>query len=172
MNNKKNTITFQGNPLHLCGSVVEKGLKAPDFTVIDNSLNPVSLSAFNGSPLLIVAVPSLDTPVCDLEVRKFNEKALDIIDNLKIITVSMDLPFAQARWCGSAGIDRIQTLSDYKDASFGEAYGVLINELRLLARSIFLIDSSGKVVYSQLVPEMTDEPDYDEVISELNKLKN
>lgn len=167
---KSKVVTFQGNPLTLVSKPLEKGTKAPDFTVLDNSLNPLKLSDFKGKPVLIIAVPSLDTPVCDMEVRKFNEKAAGLNSDLKIVTVSMDLPFAQARWCGAAGIDRVVTASDHREASFGNAYGVLIKELRLLARSLFLVDTKGDIAYTQLVEEVTSEPDYDEVIDAIKKL--
>ncbi len=115
-------------------------------------------------------VPSLDTPVCDMQTRKFNEAAGNLGENVAILTISMDLPFAQARWCGAAGVDKVVTLSDHRDAAFGEAYGVLIKELRLLARAIFVVDKDGTVQYIQLVKEVTEEPDYDDVLGAVKKL--
>ena len=155
------TITFQGSPLHLAGSLPAVGQKAPEFTLLANDLSPRGLKDFAGKALVIAAVPSLDTPVCDTEIRRFNKEAAALSDKLRILAVSCDLPFAQARWCGAAGISAVQSLSDHRDTSFGQNYGVLIKELRLLARTIFIIDAKGIVRYVQLVPEMTSEPDYD-----------
>jgi thiol peroxidase len=150
--------------LTLLGPEVKKGDKAPDFTVLDNDLNPVSLGDFAGKVLVISAVPSLDTPVCDMETRRFNQEAANLGDDVRILTVSMDLPFAQKRWCGNAGVERVQTLSDHKEASFGSAYGVLIEELRLLARCVFVLDREGTVVGVHMVNEVTNEPDYEAVL--------
>ncbi|MDR2695114.1 MAG: thiol peroxidase [Deltaproteobacteria bacterium] len=155
------TITFQGSPLHLDGALPAIGQKAPDFALLANDLTPRGLKDFAGKALVIAAVPSLDTPVCDTEIRRFNKEAAALSDTLRILAVSCDLPFAQARWCGAAGISAVQSLSDHRDASFGRNYGVLIKELRLLARAIFIIDAQGVLRYAQLVPEMTSEPDYD-----------
>ena len=155
------TITFQGAPLHLDGTLPSVGQKAPDFTLLANDLAPRSLKDFAGKTLVIATVPSLDTPVCDTEIRRFNKEAAALSDKLRILAVSCDLPFAQARWCGAAGISAVQSLSDHRDTSFGRNYGVLIRELRLLARAIFIIDALGALRYVQLVPEMTSEPDYD-----------
>jgi thiol peroxidase len=165
-----NSVTFKGQALTLSSNLAIKGSLAPDFTLLDNTLSPVSLSDYKGGPVLLITVPSLDTPVCDLEVRKFNEKAVNANKNLNILAISMDLPFAQARWCASAGIERIKTLSDHREASFGKAYGVLIKELRLLARAIFIIDKNGIIDYTQLVKEVTDEPDYNAVLEALKKM--
>jgi thiol peroxidase len=156
----KNTVTFKGNPLTLAGSLPKVSKKAPDFDVLSNDLSPIKLSAFKGKTLVICSVPSLDTSVCDTEVRKFNEQATSLGEDVAVLAVSMDLPFAQKRWCGAAGIKNVQTLSDHRDASFGRAYGVLINELRLLARAVFVVDKKGVIRYIQLVDEMTNEPDY------------
>ena len=125
---------------------------------------------FTGKPLVISSVPSLDTPVCDMETRRFNQEAQKLGEGVKIITISMDLPFAQARWCGAAGVENVVTLSDYKDASFGLAYGVLIKELRLLSRAIFVLDAQGMVTYIQLVPEITNEPDYEAVLEAVSRV--
>jgi thiol peroxidase len=155
------TITFQGSPLHLAGALPAVGHKAPDFSLLANDLAPRCLKDFSGKALVIAAVPSLDTPVCDTEIRRLNKEAAALSDKLRILAVSCDLPFAQTRWCGAAGISAVQSLSDHRDASFGQNYGVLIKELRLLARAIFIIDAQGVLRYAQLVPEMTNEPDYD-----------
>ncbi len=167
---RKGIITLHGNPLTLLGDVINVGDKAPDFTVLDNDLNPVRLSSFKGKVIVLSSVPSLDTPVCDMETRRFNKEAENLGDDVVVLTVSMDLPFAQKRWCGAAGIDRVITLSDHRDASFGESYGVLIKELRLLARVVFIIDREGIVQYKQEVGEVSDEPDYVKVISAVEKL--
>ncbi|KAB1443456.1 thiol peroxidase [Pseudodesulfovibrio senegalensis] len=162
--------TFQGNPLTLMGAEVAVGAKAPDFTALDNDLNPVRLSDYSGSTVIIASVPSLDTPVCDMETRRFNSEAAALGDSVKILTVSMDLPFAQKRWCGAAGVEAVTTLSDHKDAEFGTRYGVLIKELRLLARAVFVVDASGVVRYAVCLPDITDEPDYDDVLSFVKSL--
>ena len=153
------SIQSHGNPLTLAGRELKVGDKAPDFTAVDVNMKPVKLSDFKGNVIIISAVPSLDTPVCELQTKRFNEEASKL--NAKILTVSMDLPFAQARWCGAAGVTNVTTLSDHKDASFGAAYGVLIKELRLLARSVFVVDRKGELRYVELVKEITHEPDYD-----------
>lgn len=157
-------ITFQGNGLTLVGTPLEVGNPAPDFSVLTTELAPKTLADYKGKVVLLVTVPSLDTPVCDVEARRFNQEAANLHDDVKVITVSTDLPFAQARWCGAAGIDAVEVLSDHKDLSLGHAYGVAIKELRLLARSVFVIDRNQKIVYSQIVPEVTNEPDYDAAI--------
>ena len=159
------TITFQGSPLHLDGELPAVGRKAPDFALLANDLSLRCLKDFSGRALVIAAVPSLDTPVCDIEIRRFNKEAAALSANLRIVAVSCDLPFAQARWCGAAGISAVQSLSDHRDVSFGRNYGVLIKELRLLARAIFIIDAQGVLRYAQLVPEMSSEPDYDAALT-------
>jgi thiol peroxidase len=170
MTEQKGLVTFKGNPLTLVGKEVKVGQRAPDFVVIDNNLSPVKFSSYLGKACIISSVVSLDTPVCDTQTRKFNEEASRLGSNVVILTISMDLPFAQKRWCGSAGVDRIQTLSDHRDASFGTSYGVLIKELRLLTRAIFLVDRKGVLQYKELVKEVTHEPDYKAALDELKKL--
>jgi len=170
MNKRDNVVTMKGNPLTLLGPEITAGMAAPDFSVVDTDLGPVSLSNFKGKVVIVSAVPSLDTPVCDMETRRFNQEAQNLGDKVKVLTVSMDLPFAQKRWCGNAGVENVQTVSDYQTASFGQAYGVLIDGLRLLARAIFVIDAGGKVAYVQIVPELTHEPDYDAVLGAVKKL--
>ncbi len=170
MAEQKGLITFKGNPLTLVGNEVKVGQKAPDFVVIDNNLSPVKFSSYLGKVCIISSVVSLDTPVCDIQTRKFNEEASRLGPNVAILTISMDLPFAQKRWCGAAGVDRLQTLSDHRDASFGNAYGVLIKELRLLARAVFVADAKGILRYKQVVKEVTNEPDYGAALAELKKL--
>jgi len=152
---------MKGNPLTLLGDELKVGDQAPDCGVLDNDLSPVKLSSFRGKVCIICSVPSLDTPVCDTETRRFNEEAGQLGDQAAVVTISMDLPFAQKRWCGAAGIKNVQTLSDHRQASFGTAFGVLIKELRLLARAVFVVDKAGVIRYIQVVEELTKEPDYD-----------
>jgi thiol peroxidase len=161
---------MRGNPLTLIGQEIKPGNPAPDFESLDNELKPVLFSSFRGKVVVISAVPSLDTPVCDMETRRFNSEAAKLSDDIVILTISMDLPFAQKRWCGAAGVDKVVTLSDHREAEFGNSYGVLIKELRLLARAVFVVDAAGVVRYVQLVKEVADEPDYDAVISAAKNL--
>ncbi len=169
MAEQKGLITFKGNPLTLVGEEVRVGQKAPDFIVINNDLSPVRFSSYIGKVCIISSVVSLDTPVCDIQTRKFNEETSRLGPNVVILTISMDLPFAQKRWCGAAGVDRLQTLSDHRDASFGVAYGLLIKELRLLARAVFIVDQKGGIRYKELVKEVTNEPNYNAALAELKK---
>ena len=164
------TVSMKGNPVTLQGNSVKPGDRAPDFEVTDTELNPVTLEDYSGRVLIISSVPSLDTSVCDMETRRFNQEAANLGEGVTILTVSMDLPFAQKRWCGAAGVDRVITLSDHRKASFGEAYGVLISELRLLARAVFIVGRDGTVQYMQVVPEITKEPDYEEILETVRKL--
>jgi len=168
---RKGVVTFRGNPLTVLGPEVKVGEAAPDFTAVDVNLAPVKLSSYRGKVCIICSVPSLDTPVCDMETRRFNEEAARLGPQISILVVSMDLPFAQKRWCGAAGADRVQTLSDHRDASFGTSYGVLIKELRLLARAVFIIDREGIIRYTQLVGEIANEPDYEAALLAAEKLK-
>jgi len=158
-------ITFKGNPFTLVGPELKVGDKAPDFTVVDNGLAPVGLANYAGKIKIISSVPSLDTPVCDSETRRFNQEAASLPGNVVVLTISADLPFAQKRWCGAAGIDRVVTLSDYRARSFAKNYGVLIQELLLLTRAIFIVDAQDTIRYIQIVPEVTSEPDYAAVIA-------
>jgi len=137
---------------------------APDFKVVDNNMVTTGWEAFKGKVVIIASVPSLDTAVCDTETRRFNKEAASL-EGVTVLTISMDLPFAQARWCGAAGIDRVVTLSDHRDASFGTAYGVLIEEVRLLARAVFVVDASGVIRYAEIVPEVGREPDYNAALA-------
>lgn len=170
MNERTGIITFKGNPFTLLGAELKVGAKAPEFRVVDNSLAPITLASYRGKIKVISAVPSLDTPVCDTETRRFNQEAAGLPDNVVVLTISLDLPFAQKRWCGAAGIDRVTTLSDYQERSFASAYGVLIKELKLLSRSIFVIDADDTIRYIQIVPEVTSEPDYAAVIAAVKSL--
>ena len=152
---------MKGKPLTLTGEKVTVGDKATDFEVVANDLSQVKFSSFRGKVCIISSVPSLDTSVCDRMTRRFNQEASVLGQNVAVLTISMDLPFAQKRWCGAAGVKNLQTLSDHRDASFGKAYSVLIKELRLLARAIFVVDRQGIVRYAEIVNELTNEPDYE-----------
>jgi thiol peroxidase len=165
MNERSGIITFKGNPFTLIGPELKVGDKAPDFAVVDNGLAPVSLASSAGKVRIISAVPSLDTPVCDAETRRFNQEAAGLPGDVVVLTISLDLPFAQKRWCGAAGVEKVTTLSDYRDRSFGQNYGVLIKELLLLTRAIFVVDAQDVIRYIQIVPEVTSEPDYAAVIA-------
>ena len=159
-------VTFQGNPITLKGNQIKVGDDAPDFTLEDNDLNSFKLSDTKGKRVFLT-VPSLDTPVCDMEIRKFNEEATKLGEHISVYAISMDLPFAQGRWCGGAGIDRVKTVSDYKDREFGNNYGVYINELGLLSRAVFIVDENNKVVYVEYLNEITEEPDYEKALEAL-----
>ncbi len=162
---RTNVITFQSNPFTLIGNPVNKGDKAPDFTVIANNLAPRTLADYKGKVLIISVVPSLDTGVCDLQTKRFNAEADALGDRVRVLTISCDLPFAQARWCGATGTSNLETLSDYKETSFGLNYGVLIKELRLLTRAIFVVDSTGTVTYTEIVPEVTNPVNFDAALA-------
>ncbi|MBA4357274.1 MAG: thiol peroxidase, partial [Desulfovibrio sp.] len=162
-------VTMRGNPLTLLGPEIKVGDKAPDFSLVTNDMQPVSLADYHGMALALVSVPSLDTPVCAVETRRFNAEAAKLGEGVRILTVSMDLPFAQKRWCGAMGIDKVETLSDHREASFGLNYGVLIKELRLLARAVFVVDRAGLLTYVELVREIADEPYYAGVLAALTK---
>ena len=161
MTEREGIVTLLGNPVTLIGTPIAVGNAAPDVELVDNELNAVALSSLEGKVRVIACVPSLDTPVCDIETRRFNEEASSLGPDVAIVMISMDLPFAQARWCGAAGVAAVQTLSDHRDAAFGEAYGTLIKGVRLLARAVFVVNRTGTVVFAQTVPEVAEEPDYD-----------
>lgn len=170
MSEKNGIITFKGNPMTLLGPELKVGDAAPDFAVVDNSLAPTMLASYAGKVKIISAVPSLDTPVCDTETRRFNQEAASLTGDVVVLTISLDLPFAQKRWCGAAGIDKVVTLSDYRDRSFGLGYGVLIKELLLLTRAVFVLDAGNTIRYIQIVPEVTGEPDYAAAIAAAKSL--
>lgn len=159
-------VTFKGNPVTLVGDEVKVGDQAPNFSALSNSLEAVTLEDYSGKTKLISVVPSLDTEICAVQTKRFNEE-VSKLDDVQVITVSMDLPFAQGRWCGAEGVENIDVLSDHRDADFGENYGVLIDELRLLTRSIFVVDEQDQVTYVEYVPEVTEHPDYDAVLKHL-----
>jgi thiol peroxidase len=164
------SVTFKGSPVTLVGNEVKVGDKAPNFTVLANDLSEVTLNDSEGHVRLISVVPSIDTGVCDAQTRRFNEEAASL-PGVKILTISCDLPFAQARWCAAAGIENVQVLSDHRDLSFGEAFGVVMKELRLLARSIFVVDSTGKITYKEIVNEVTNHPNYTAAIEAAKQAK-
>ena len=163
-------VSARGNALTLLGPDVDVGDKAPDFKVVDNDMQPVTLADSKGKVLLIATVPSLDTGVCDAMTRRFNQEVAGFADKVACYTISVDLPFAQKRWCGNAGVEAVKTLSDYQERSFGLNWGLLIKENKLLARAVYIVDTSGTVAYRQIVPELPTEPDYDEVLAALKKL--
>ncbi len=155
--------TFRDRPVTLLGEGLAVGDRAPEFTALANDMSPVTLSSSAGTVRVISTVPSLETPVCDQQTRRFNEEAATL-DRVTVLTVSVDLPFTQARWCGAAGIDAVQTVSDYRDLSFGLAYGVVIKELRLLARAVFVVDADDTVVHAEYVPAVGQHPDYEAAV--------
>src|SRR5512143_3603111 len=170
MQERKGVITFKGNPMTLLGPEIKAGDKAPGFRVVDTGMAPVTLADFKGKVKIISVVASLDTSVCDTETRRFNQEAAKLPGNIVVLTVSLDLPFAQKRWCGAAGIDKVKVLSDYQDRSFASAYGVLIKESKLLARSVFVVDGSDTVRYIQQVKDTSKEPDYAAVLAAAKNL--
>lgn len=169
MEERTGLVTMRGNPVTLAGHALKVGDLASDFEVTGNDMKPVKFSSFSGKVCVISSVPSLDTPVCDMETRRFNKEAAALGPDVVILTISMDLPFAQKRWCGAAGVEKVITLSDYKTAGFGTAYGVLIKEMRLLARAVFVTDKKSVIRYIEIVKEIAEEPDYSGV---LNAVKN
>ncbi len=158
-------VTSRGNPLTVLGSPLKPGDIAPDFKLAANDMSQVTLQDSAGKVRLISVVPSLDTGVCDAQTRRFNEEAANFGENVAVLTVSADLPFAQKRWCGAAGIDRVQTLSDHRDMNFGNAYGTHIEELRLEQRSVFVVDAADTVRYVEYVPEIGQHPDYEAALT-------
>jgi thiol peroxidase len=157
-------VTFAGNPLTLLGNEIKVGDIAPDFTAVGAGLIPVKLSDFAGKTIIIAAYPSVDTSVCAAQNRRFNAE-LNQLNDVVVLSVSCDLPFAQSRFCAAEGLENIKTISDHKDLDFGEKYGFVIKELRLLARGTVVIDKSGVVRYIEYVPEVTNEPDYESAIA-------
>ncbi len=162
--------TLKGNPITLIGPALNIGDQAPNFTVNKSLVDEATLDSFAGKIKLVSVVPSLDTGVCDLQTKRFNEEAANLGENVVVLTVSVDLPFAQSRWCGVAGVERVVTLSDYKNLSFGHAYGVLIKEFHLLMRSIFVIDQDNTIRYVEYLQEMTEHPNYDAAIAAVKEL--
>ena len=169
MEERNGVVTFKGNQVVLLGPEVKVGQKAPDFKLLSIDMTDVKLSESDGKVRLLSVVPSLDTPVCDLQTQRFEAEA-DKFEDVVVYTISMDLPFAQRRYCGAHDIKNLQTLSDHRDASFGMAYGVLIEDLRLLSRAVFVIDRDGTVRYVEYVKEVTAHPDYDKALEALEKV--
>lgn len=166
-------VTFKGNPLTLAGEPVQPGQPAPSFTLhrfVDGAMKTVTLDDIKGKPTIISVVPSLDTPVCQTQTKRFNQELAALGDRVNALTVSMDLPFAQNRFCGAEGITNLKTASDYQDRSFGLNWGMLIEELKILARGTFVLDANGKVVYAELVKEVTQEPNYEAALAALKSL--
>lgn len=162
---RKNVITFKGNPLTLIGAELKVGDTAPDFTVCDAGLQPVTLSSFKGQTVIISAVPSLDTPVCEIQTKKFNQEASAL--NAKILTISVDLPFAQKRFCDTFKIQNVAVLSDYKDRDFANKYGLYIKELGLISRAVIVVGANGKITHLEIVKEVTQEPNYKTAIDKV-----
>jgi thiol peroxidase len=163
-------ITFNHEPVTLAGEEIKVGDKAPNFTVLSNDLKEVSLDDYKGKVKLISVVPSIDTGVCSDQTKRFNEEASKL-DNVHVLTISMDLPFAQTRWCAAEGVKNLDTLSDHRNADFGEKYGTLMKELRLLARSIFVVNSDDEVTYVEYVDEVTTHPDYESALEAVKEAK-
>lgn len=166
---RSGAVTMRGNPLTLIGAELKPGQPAPAFKLVGAGMKEVTLDQFKGKVKIISTIPSVDTPVCDAETRRFNEEAAKLPSDVVILTVSMDLPFAQARWCGAAGVDKVTTLSDYRGAHFGEAYGVLIKELYLLARVVFVVDKNDKITYVEYVREVANHPNYEAALEAARK---
>lgn len=167
---RRGLVTLKGNPVTLLGPAIKPGDDAPDVELLTNDLEPFKLSSLKGKVAVLITVPSLDTPVCDVETKRFNDEAQKLGDGVAVVVISVDLPFAQKRWCGAAGVSAVQTLSDHRDTAFGLAYGVLIQGVRLLARAIFVVDKDGDVRYVQIVPEVAQEPDYAAVLDAVRGL--
>jgi thiol peroxidase len=169
---RSGAVTFKGNPMTLVGEAVTVGQPAPDFTLVyaDGGLKKLTLADLKGKVSVISVVPSIDTPTCALQTKTFNQKLGSLGDKINAVTVSRDLPFAQARFCGAEDVKFMRTASDYQDHQFGSDYGLTIDELKLLSRAVIILDADGKVAYFQQVPEVAEEPNYEEVISALNSM--
>jgi thioredoxin-dependent peroxiredoxin len=166
---RKGAVTMRGNPMTLVGPELKAGQRAPGFTAVGKGLAPVTLDQFKGKVKIIAAIPSIDTPVCDAETRRFNEEAGKLPGDVQVLTISMDLPFAQQRWCGAAGVDKVTTVSDWRAAEFGQKYGALIKELHLLTRAVFVIDKNDNVVHAEYVKEVANQPDFDAALDAARK---
>lgn len=171
MNERTGIITFQGNPLTLVGPELKVGDRAPDFVLLDGELKEFRLKDAAGMVKVISVTPSLDTPVCDMQARRFNQEASRLGPDIIVMNVSMDLPFAISRFCAAAGIERVRAFSDHREATFGIAYGVLIKQLRLLARAVFIIDKKDIIQYREIVPEISELPDFDAALSGINRIQ-
>lgn len=166
----KDKVTFKGNPVTLVGNPIQKGDEAPDFQALDNELSPKKLSDYEGKVKILSVFLSIDTGPCSRQTRKFNEEAAKLGDDVVILSLSNDLPFALGRFCGAEGINNVITLSDHKDLDFGTKYGFLVEEFRLLARGVVVIDKNNKVHYVEYVPEISEEPDYDSALKAVREL--
>lgn len=169
---RKGAVTFKGNPLTLIGPELKPGDPAPDFSALASDLSEVTLGTTKGKIRLFSVVPSLDTPVCDLQTKRFNEEAAGLSQEVIVLAVSVDLPFAQTRWCGASQAGRVMAVSDHRETSFGEAYGVLIKELRLLARAVFVVGKDDKIHYAEYVKEVTSQPDYPAALRAVSALSD
>ncbi len=170
---RQGAITFKGNPMTLAGEAVTAGQAAPDFAIHafeNGSMNTITKADLAGKPTFISVVPSLDTPVCQTQTKQFNEQLGSLGDQVNALTISLDLPFAQNRFCGAEGITNIRSASDYQDRSFGNNWGMLIEELKILARGVFVLDADGNVAYAEVVNEVTEEPNYEAALQALNQL--
>lgn len=169
---RSGAVTFKGTPLTLAGEAVQVGQPAPDFTIhyFEGGLKTIKLADLKGKPAFISVVPSLDTPVCQTQTKKFNDQLAALGDRINAVTVSLDLPFAMNRFCGAESIKNMKVGSDYQDRNFGKAYGMLIEELKLLARGVFVLDANGKVVYAETVKEVASEPNYDAALAAIKGL--
>lgn len=161
---RSGAVTLRGNKMTLMGPELKPGQKAPDFEAVSDSLQPVNLDKTGHSVRIFSVIPSLDTPVCDAQTKRFNEE-VEKLKGVDIFSISMDLPFAQKRWCGAYGVDRVKMLSDHKTGSFGEQYGTLIKELRIESRALFVVDSDNTLRYVEYVPEVADHPNYDAALA-------
>jgi len=170
MQERKGIVTLKGNSVTLVGREVSVGDTAPDFVAVDNDMSEVHFADLKSDVTVITSVPSLDTEVCDRETRRFNVEAAALGEKVRILAISMDLPFAQKRWCAAAGVEAVRTLSDYRFLSFGGSYGVLIKEIRLLARAVFVVDADGTIRYVQIVPEITREPNYKQILAAVKQM--
>ena len=167
---RENAITFRGNPATLIGSEIKVGQKAPDFTGVGTGMAPAGLKDFQDKVKVLLTVPSLDTPTCSTETQKFSQMASQLPDDVKVLVASMDLPFAQTRWCGAQGVENVATISDFRDRQIGESYGVQIKGLGLLSRAVFVIDKENTVQYAEYVPEVSEEPNYEAAQAAIEKL--
>jgi len=170
MKERKSAVTLNGKPQTVLGEALKAGDSAPDFRLLADDLSVKTLKDFAGKPLLVSVVPSLDTGICDAQSRRFDQEALKLKDRVNFVTVSVDLPFAQKRWCNEAAAETMQFLSDHREMNFGDAWGTHVKELRLEQRSVFVVDAGGVIRYAQYVPEIAQHPDYDDVLAALKEV--